>query len=90
MRAPQIHALTEPAGIEASGPACLAAEIQPRGGIAADRLAGRVRASGQRPGSGRRSNIAMFSVRITDAGMREPHWHPETAEMGYVLEAGRG
>ena len=28
----------------------------------------------------------MFSVRITDRGMREPHWHPETAEMGYVLE----
>lgn len=30
-------------------------------------------------------DIAMFSVRITDIGMREPHWHPETAEMGYVL-----
>ncbi|HEY6630245.1 MAG TPA: cupin domain-containing protein [Rhizobiaceae bacterium] len=30
-------------------------------------------------------DIAMFSVRITDVGMREPHWHPETAEMGYVL-----
>jgi len=30
-------------------------------------------------------DIAMFSVRITDRGMREPHWHPETAEMGYVL-----
>lgn len=29
-------------------------------------------------------NIAMFSVRITGRGMREPHWHPETAEMGYV------
>jgi oxalate decarboxylase len=29
-------------------------------------------------------DIAMFSVRITDRGMREPHWHPETAEMGYV------
>ena len=35
-------------------------------------------------------DLSMFSVRITDAGMREPHWHPETAEMGYVLEgAGR-
>jgi oxalate decarboxylase len=33
-------------------------------------------------------DIAMFSVRITDRGMREPHWHPETAEMGY-LAAGR-
>jgi oxalate decarboxylase len=30
-------------------------------------------------------DIAMFSVRITHIGMREPHWHPETAEMGYVL-----
>lgn len=28
----------------------------------------------------------MYSVRITDHGMREPHWHPETAEMGYVAE----
>ena len=31
-------------------------------------------------------DIAMFSVTISDKGMREPHWHPETAEMGYVLE----
>ena len=30
----------------------------------------------------------MYSVRITTDGMREPHWHPETAEMGYV-RAGR-
>jgi oxalate decarboxylase len=30
-------------------------------------------------------DIAMFSVRITNQGMREPHWHPETAEMGYVV-----
>ncbi len=29
-------------------------------------------------------DIAMYSVTITDTGMREPHWHPETAEMGYV------
>ena len=29
-------------------------------------------------------NIAMYSLRITDQGMREPHWHPQTAEMGYV------
>lgn len=29
-------------------------------------------------------NISMYSVRITNHGMREPHWHPETAEMGYV------
>lgn len=30
-------------------------------------------------------DIAMFSVTITGIGMREPHWHPETAEMGYVV-----
>jgi oxalate decarboxylase len=29
-------------------------------------------------------NIAMYSLRVTDQGMREPHWHPGTAEMGYV------
>jgi len=29
-------------------------------------------------------NISMYSLRITDKGMREPHWHPETAELGYV------
>ena len=28
----------------------------------------------------------MFSLVITSAGMREPHWHPETAEMGYVIK----
>lgn len=27
---------------------------------------------------------ALYSLRITTKGMREPHWHPETAEMGYV------
>lgn len=32
--------------------------------------------------------IAMYSVRIGGAGMREPHWHPRTSEMGYV-ESGR-
>jgi oxalate decarboxylase len=31
---------------------------------------------------------SMFSLRLGGDGMREPHWHPETAEMGYVL-AGR-
>jgi oxalate decarboxylase len=29
--------------------------------------------------------MAMFSVAISRQGMREPHWHPETAEMGYVV-----
>lgn len=32
---------------------------------------------------------ALYSLRITEQGMREPHWHPETAELGYVAE-GRG
>jgi oxalate decarboxylase len=31
-------------------------------------------------------NIAMYSLRVTDHGMREPHWHPATAEMGYVAQ----
>ncbi|KAK5046188.1 hypothetical protein LTR84_008645 [Exophiala bonariae] len=30
------------------------------------------------------TNIAMYSLRIEDEGMREPHWHPETVEMGYI------
>ncbi|MBB3148134.1 oxalate decarboxylase [Phyllobacterium trifolii] len=29
-------------------------------------------------------DIAMYSVTISQEGMREPHWHPETAEMGYI------
>lgn len=29
-------------------------------------------------------DVAMYSINIPDAGMREPHWHPNTAEMGYV------
>lgn len=29
-------------------------------------------------------DISMYSLRITPDGMREPHWHPNTAEMGYV------
>lgn len=27
---------------------------------------------------------SLYSLRINDNGMREPHWHPETGEMGYV------
>jgi oxalate decarboxylase len=26
----------------------------------------------------------MYSLRVAEDGMREPHWHPVTAEMGYV------
>lgn len=33
-------------------------------------------------------NLSMYSLRIETSGMREPHWHPETAELGYVA-AGR-
>ncbi|MHA3022777.1 cupin domain-containing protein [Mycobacterium sp. BMJ-28] len=29
-------------------------------------------------------DISMYSLRVTEQGMREPHWHPVTAEMGYV------
>jgi oxalate decarboxylase len=29
-------------------------------------------------------NMSMYSLRVTEDGMREPHWHPVTAEMGYV------
>ena len=29
-------------------------------------------------------NIAMYRIDVKDSGMREVHWHPETAEMGYV------
>ncbi|KUJ07662.1 RmlC-like cupin [Mollisia scopiformis] len=29
-------------------------------------------------------NIAMYSLLVEEEGMREPHWHPFTAEMGYV------
>lgn len=29
-------------------------------------------------------NLSMYSLRVADDGMREPHWHPETAELGYV------
>jgi len=28
---------------------------------------------------------AMYSLRLHGIGMREPHWHPETAELGYVI-----
>lgn len=30
-------------------------------------------------------DLSMFSLRIGGDGMREPHWHPETAELGYVI-----
>jgi len=29
--------------------------------------------------------LAMYSLHIAGDGMREPHWHPDTAELGYVL-----
>ncbi|WP_250030859.1 cupin domain-containing protein [Paractinoplanes maris] len=30
--------------------------------------------------------VSMYSLKIPDNGMREPHWHPETAEMGYIAQ----
>ena len=30
------------------------------------------------------TNISMYSLRVSDDGMREPHWHPVTSEMGYI------
>lgn len=29
-------------------------------------------------------DLSMYSLRVKEDGMREPHWHPVTAEMGYV------
>jgi oxalate decarboxylase len=34
-------------------------------------------------------DMAMFSIDLTHQGMRELHWHPQTAEMGYITQ-GRG
>lgn len=34
-------------------------------------------------------DISMYSLTIGGTGMREPHWHPVTAELGYV-HRGRG
>ena len=31
-------------------------------------------------------DAAMYSLKIRDNGMREPHWHPGTAEMGYIAQ----
>ena len=31
-----------------------------------------------------KTNMAMYSLRVGETGMREAHWHPETTEMGYV------
>ena len=34
-------------------------------------------------------DLSMYSLRIGGTGMREPHWHPITAELGYV-QSGHG
>lgn len=31
-------------------------------------------------------DISMYSLRVAEDGMREPHWHPITGEMGYVRQ----
>jgi oxalate decarboxylase len=33
-------------------------------------------------------DVSMYSLRIREDGMREPHWHPITAELGYVNRGG--
>lgn len=35
------------------------------------------------------SDLSMYHLHIAGSGMREPHWHPVTAELGYVWK-GRG
>ncbi len=30
--------------------------------------------------------LAMYSLRIAGDGVREPHWHPNAAELNYVIE----
>lgn len=35
------------------------------------------------------NNQALYSLKLTGKGMREPHWHPETAELGYIKK-GKG
>ena len=32
---------------------------------------------------------ALYSLQLSGEGMREPHWHPETAELGYIKK-GKG
>ena len=32
------------------------------------------------------ADLSMYSLRVGDQGMREPHWHPVTSEMGYVAK----
>lgn len=34
-------------------------------------------------------NQSLYNLKLTGKGMREPHWHPETAELGYVAQ-GKG
>jgi len=31
-------------------------------------------------------DLSMYSLQVKGNGMREPHWHPATAEMGYVAK----
>jgi oxalate decarboxylase len=31
-------------------------------------------------------DLSMYSLRVKEDGMREPHWHPGTAELGYVQQ----
>lgn len=35
------------------------------------------------------NDLALYSLILTDTGMREPHWHPKTAELGFI-KSGKG
>jgi len=34
-------------------------------------------------------DLSLYSLILTGSGMREPHWHPETAELGFI-KSGQG
>ena len=83
---PSIHALAPPRSIEAQ--ARHASPLKFRVEAALPEIASPAGSARQAKASlwPVLDGLSMFSVRITDRGMREPHWHPGTAEMGYVLE----
>lgn len=86
LRAPEIHALPASASVEPQARHVSALKFTLEAAlpqIASPAGSARQAKAGLWPAL---EDIAMFSVRITDQGMREPHWHPGTAEMGYVLD----
>lgn len=73
-----------PDGIDLENPARLDVEAQ---AAPVDTPAGKARLARKQFWPALR-NLSMYSLTVPDVGMREPHWHPETAELGYVA-AGR-